>query len=318
MRKILLIIPILVLILMFTGACGNAEATHEQVDYSPRPVVTAEPLSADTEQEIWDYIVGQYGNQYAAAALMGNSDYEMAFCSYRTEGDWAREPDGSYPFSLEYTAKVDSGEVNRADFSSAGPNGGGYGLFAWTSAGRKEGLYDLAVSRGVSVSDWQLQLDYAYQEIVERYHALYCILMTADNLRDATWAFGYYFEQPINFEASVGRRVEIAQEYYNKYADHAFICVNRPDTLLPVNGSFDYLEHTYVENDMSIFLPVYMAQQMLVKMGYMKDAPSGYLGPKTAAAIESLQFDYNLALTGELDPDVWRVLYEENTRGVQG
>ena len=300
------------ILLFILSACGTkAEAAAEYPAAAVRTPPVEEPLS--TEQAMWNYLLAQYSNQYAAAALLGNADFEMALCPYRVEGDKVLDEDGSYPASLEYTAKVDSGEITRENFAYAGPSGGGYGLFAWTSPGRKEGLYDLAKERGVSVSDWKTQLDYAYKEITDRYYDLYCTLLTADNLEDAVWAFGYYFEQATGIQTTVSRRTDIAQEYYNRYADHAFICPYKPDTLLPIDGSYDYLEQEYAINEYESCLPVFMAQTVLKAEGYTKAEPCGYLGPETAAVLEDFQFDNNLELTGILDPPVWRLLYEKGT-----
>ena len=307
--KLKIILVFLGAALLLLSACGRETSGEEIIAETASPEVYE--AEEDYLREVWDYLVAQYGNQYAAAALMGNSDFEMAICPYRTESDKVLDENGGYPFSLEYTEKVDSGEIDRENFAHAGPAGGGYGLFAWTSAGRKLGLYDLAGEYGVSISDWRMQLDYAYNEITARYYPLYCTLMTADNIYDATWAFGYYFEQPSDYEISVPKRVAIAQKYYDMFADHAFICENVKDTLLPVNGSFDYMDRTYEENSLDMHLPVYMAQVVMKKMGYLSEEPSGYLGINTADALEALQFDNNLELTRVLDSDVWDVLYAQ-------
>ncbi len=307
-----MVITVLVLFCLTSCAASveqsaeNSDAVAIAAEYK-NPAKTPEP-KASVEKQMWDYIVKQYHNQYAAAAMLGNSDFEAALCPYRTEGDRGRTADGRYPYSLEYTEKVDSGIIGRETFACAGPGGGAYGLFAWTSAGRKEGLYDFAKERGVSVSDWQMQLDYAYNEISSRYYELYCTFLTAESVEEATEAFGFIFERGINMEYSIGRRTEIAQQYYDRYADADFDCPYQKGTLLPVDGSCDYLDREFEKDILNSNIYVYMAQMVLHELEYLESEPCGYLGEETEEAIRSFQEDRQMEPTGILGPDVWHEL----------
>ena len=263
----------------------------------------------EPERQMWDYLMLQYENQYAAAAILGNADYESDMCSYRTESDKTLNPEtGEYEFSRDYTAKVDSGEIGREEFSCCGPGGGAYGLFAWTGAGRKEGLYDLAQERKASVSDWKLQLDYAYNEINERYLVLYYELVTADSVESATEAFCETFERPKNMFNSMIKRSELALSYYERFADPDFESPYSAGDLVPINGSTDYI-YSEIEQDFeNINVYTYIAQDALLKLGYMDIEPSGYFGWETYDAISQLKEDNGFEPDGALDNITWKLL----------
>lgn len=269
---------------------------------------TAVPEEQSFEKQMWDYLVDQYENEYAAAALMANSNYEMALCSYRTEGDKVMDENGEYPFSKEYTKKVDSGEISRSDFAYSGPNGGGYGLFSWTGVGRKENLYDFAKERGCSISDWQMQLDFAYEEIVERYHELYCTLLTAENCQEATESFGMIFERGEKIGFTVLKRTDIANEYYEKYGSASFEPKFEKGELLPVNHSYDYMENKVEENTFNTSIFPYIAEVVLAKNGYLDKEPAGYCGTELKEAILKLQKDHGVEQDGVLDQETWEIL----------
>ena len=260
------------------------------------------------EEQIWEYLVNQYENEYAAAALMGNADFESALCPYRTEGDKVIDEDGIYTFSKEYTRQVDENEIDRETFAYAGPKGGAYGLFAWTSAGRKEGLYDLAKERNVSISDWRMQLDYAYNEIVERYYDLYYALITAESIQEATEAFGINFEQAENIGYTVIRRTEIAQEYFDKYGSSSFTPKYTKGEIIPVNNSYDYLNYEFEQDIKNTNIYVYIAQIVLNYKGYLNSEPCGYYGDEMAESIMKIQEDYKIEPDGALDQEVWQLL----------
>ena len=271
------------------------------------PSATQEP-EIPFEQQMWNYLMEQYENEYAAAALMGNSDYESALCPYRTEGDKARTENGEYPFSMEYTQQVDIGEIDRETFAVSGPKGGAYGLFAWTGSGRKKGLYDLARQRSVSISDWKMQLDYAYTEIVERYHDLYYTLLTAESVDEATELFGLDFEQAENISYTLIRRKEIAQDYFNKYGSGSFSPKYSKGAIVPVNNSFDYLDKELLPDTLNANVYVYIAQIVLQEKGYLNSTPCGFYGDEMTSAIKLLQRDNNIEEDGKLDAEVWTLL----------
>ena len=260
----------------------------------------------------WDYLMNQYHNPYAAAAIMASAHAESFFVPYRYEGD-TYVVDGDFPDSKEYTADLDSGKVSRDEFASFGPNDGGYGLFAWTSMGRKEGLYDFAAERGVSVSDWRMQLDYAYQEIVSRYYSLYRVLLTSSDLRETTYAFLGDFEQS-NATLSGKKRLYRAEQFYEHYChDDSFVSPFSENDLLPVYGSYRYINETIVSPSVrheNIY--VSLIQHRLGELGYYTDDSDGTFGFYTEKKLKEFQENNNLSPSGVVGPKEWALLAQDN------
>lgn len=75
-------------------------------------------------------------------------------------------------------------------------DGVGYGLCQWTYWSRKRGLWEFAYSRGQSVGDEDMQVDYAVHELKTEYAALYQFLCSTDDLYDATARICKEFERP--------------------------------------------------------------------------------------------------------------------------
>lgn len=114
-------------------------------------------LSGESNAEkIWFYFRNLGYSEFSTAAAMGNIAVETAdtFDSRIVQGDIPFSQ-----FSIDYTNKVDSGEVSKNDFMHHGPNGGGYGLVQFTYYSRKETLYNHAKETSTSVGDLKTQLE---------------------------------------------------------------------------------------------------------------------------------------------------------------
>lgn len=114
---------------------------------------------------------------------------------------------------FDYTYAVDVGTISRYQWKV---DAYGYGLCQWTYPTRKEGLYDLAKERGVSVGDEKLQCDYCIMELQRDFASLYQYLCTTDNLAKAAEDICSQFERPAVNNFSV--RINAAQKYYNQFA----------------------------------------------------------------------------------------------------
>ena len=118
----------------------------------------------DTAEKIWNFLIAAGLNKYGAAGLMGNLEKESGLNPENLENLCERrlkEAGKPYCTDKAYTAAVDAGQISRAEFLNPLPGKQyGYGLAQWTSAGRKAGLYDLAKSKGVSIGDLEMQLEF--------------------------------------------------------------------------------------------------------------------------------------------------------------
>ena len=160
---------------------------------------------------VWNRFINEFGNPYAAAAILGNIAAESSFLPYLVEGDTS----SGYAFSKEHTAAADNGTLSREAFAEAPGEeyGGGYGICQWTGE-RKAALYDFAKASGRSVGDLDMQCDFILYEMIHTYPDLYDYLKTADSCYSAVFRFCNVYEQA----AIYGARNTYALEYLEKYA----------------------------------------------------------------------------------------------------
>jgi len=132
---------------------------------------------------------GMLGNMQAESALKaGNVQDSMGY----TDED--------------YITAVDAGLV---DFVG---DGRGFGLCQWTYGARKKKLLDLARSRGVSIADEDMQLDFCIRELRTEYPALWLYLCTANGVYEAAERICVEYERPaVN---NISERAGYANEWF--------------------------------------------------------------------------------------------------------
>lgn len=176
-------------------------------------------VGSDNAEKIWNYFIGKGLSKYGVAGLMGNLEAESGLNPKNVEN----QLESKIGYNDEtYTQAVDNGTISKATFLH--PRGGstqyGYGLAQWTSPGRKEGLYNLVKSRGVSIGDLSAQLDWLYQELTTSYTSVLSTLKSASSVRQASDKVLTRFECPADQGESVKQyRAKLGQKYYDSYAN---------------------------------------------------------------------------------------------------
>lgn len=165
-------------------------------------------LQGEDTEAIYNYLVGQGFTNAGAAGMMGNFEGESGFLTDSVE-DWYLYGD---EYRIEYTRKVDSGEISKNDFIYNGPNGGGYGLAGFTWWEIKKEVYENTIERGKSISDLEGQLISIVSWVKERIPSLYSILTTSDDLYTCTYSFLRDYENPAYY--NIDERYGHAQKYY--------------------------------------------------------------------------------------------------------
>lgn len=165
------------------------------------------------EQTIWSFFVGKGLTEEGTAGVIGNLFAESALNPKNLQN--------SYEASLgytddTYTAAVDSGVYTKAQFSN---DKAGYGLAQWTSAGRKEALYNFWKANNYdSIGNLEMQLNFLWSELVN-YSSLIETLTTTDNICTAASAFMLQFERPADQSSSAqATRCNYGIKYYNQLA----------------------------------------------------------------------------------------------------
>ena len=163
------------------------------------------------EEKIWNYLTAAGLNACGAAGLMGNLYAESALSPINLQNTFEKKLGYT---DAAYTAAVDSGAYDSFVRDSAG-----YGLAQWTYWSRKKNLLDYAKSRGKSIGDLEMQLDFLMKELSGGYRAVLDVLRTASSVRSASDAVLLQFERPADQSAAVQeRRAGYGQKYYDKYA----------------------------------------------------------------------------------------------------
>lgn len=121
----------------------------------------------------------------------------------------------------EYTAKVDNGTWKTPDtglpFTA---DKIGYGLFQYTSSGRKTNLYNYAKSKNASVGDWQIQCEWAYKEIHSTGYAnVRKALDEGTDIEKCALVFMREFERPASKDDPVyqQKRIDYAKQFYAEF-----------------------------------------------------------------------------------------------------
>lgn len=181
----------------------------------------------NTEEKMWSFLQSKDYTKEATAAIMGIWRYESAGLKPYVVQGWGSEDKKS----KAYTADVDSGKITKDSFVNGKFQGGGYGLAQWTSANRKEALYDYAKSKGKSIGDLEVQLEFFEKEMTTNLYSGYYskTKKVKQNMNKETTiegAAGVFFEKfqgvkRASFETyHFSLRVKYAKEYYDRYKDY--------------------------------------------------------------------------------------------------
>lgn len=165
-------------------------------------------------KNIWDRLKSYGFTDAGCAGVLGNAQAESALRSNNAQDS------GNNRLGMtdeEYTAAVDIGAYKNFVHDSIG-----YGLFQWTYWSRKQMLLDYARSKGASIGDEDMQIDFFVDEIIKSYHSVYRTLATTHSVREASDAMLLDYERPANqSESNQNRRAELSQAWYDKFHEEA-------------------------------------------------------------------------------------------------
>lgn len=145
----------------------------------------------------------------AISAIMGNLWHETGG-NFDPTTIFSHSPSDTY--TVAYTEKVQAGEISRMAFSKSGE---AYGIAQWLDENRKGFLWDQ--SNSGDVTDIYVQIafiDYELRTYTDsKFRALYTLLMTTDNLEEATREFFEIYEGAN--DSSFQARYAYAQQIYS-------------------------------------------------------------------------------------------------------
>ena len=164
-----------------------------------------------SEATIWSFFKKKGLSDCGVAGLMGNLYAESGLKPTNLQNSYEKKLGMS---DADYTAQIDAGIYQDFVHDSAG-----YGLAQWTFWSRKQNLLAFALSRGKSIGDLEMQLDFLWKELTESYSSLVNVLKSATSVRAASDAVLVQFERPADQgETTKARRASYGQKYYDQYA----------------------------------------------------------------------------------------------------
>ena len=157
-----------------------------------------------SEEMIYKRLLDAGLTETAACAMLANWYWESGLRGNNAE-------DCLTLTDVEYTKAVDEGRITSYEFMA---DDIGYGLAQWTFPERKRALLTTAKAKNVSVSDLEMQVEFAINEIKRDFAGLYKFLCNTDDLYEATYRICYEYENPAI--KNVVDRYNTAKEYYKR------------------------------------------------------------------------------------------------------
>lgn len=193
------------------GIYGPVSKAALEKAYAEVKTQTPATPTTDNAKAIWDRLYATIQNPYGVAGVMGNFHAESALKSTNLQGTYEKKLGMT---DEEYTAAVDNGSYTNFVQDKAG-----YGLFQATFWSIKESLLNYAKSKGVSIGDRDMQVDWFLQAMKNDYKSIWTVLTTTKTVREASDAVLLKFERPADQSESVQvKRAGFGQTYFDKYA----------------------------------------------------------------------------------------------------
>ena len=200
---------------------GNlATAVTKQLGGAVDTKTEGKTTSSDNAKTIWDFLIGKGLNAYAVAGIMGNLKAESGLNPQNLQN--------TYEKKLGYTDATYTTAVDNGSYTNFVKDSAGYGLAQWTYWSRKQNLLKYAQSKGKSIGDLTMQLEFLWKEL-QGYTGVMNTLKSATSVKQASDAVLTGYEKPANQGESVKtQRAGYGQAYYEKYAQNGSTGVTVP------------------------------------------------------------------------------------------
>ena len=177
-----------------------------------------------SDQDIWNFFLSLFGNEYASAGACGNMQTESGFYSNNCENSWNNKTGIS---DDEATQKINSGEWDLDYFLYGGTTdtyhkgwwvnnyGWGYGLSQWTTTSRRTMLWERTIGQGLPIDNIQAQLDYIAWEFTDGpYAGVRRALSQCTSVDEAVYIYCHDYEGG----TPASSRYTNAQHFYDTFA----------------------------------------------------------------------------------------------------
>lgn len=166
------------------------------------------------EKDVWEFCKKKGLSDIAAASVCAQVRAEGVFNSCNLQNSYEKK------FGMTdqaYVAAVDANTYTNFIHDKAG-----FGLFQVTFWSRKQGLYNLVKSKGVSIGDFQTQLEFFWVEVNTTHKGALTALKSMTDLKELCDFMTTKYESPADqSSAALNKRYEYAKEYLAKFAGTA-------------------------------------------------------------------------------------------------
>lgn len=244
-----------------------------------------------SEQTIYAQLVKAGLSPVGACAVMGNMKAESAMRANNAQDGMTKMSDA------DYTAAVDNGTYSNFVRDSVG-----YGLCQWTYYTRKQALLAYAQSKGVSIGDEAMQVDFTIKELKSDYPKLWEYLTAANGVYDAASRVCKEYERPAVNNVNV--RADYANQYYMSLSS---MSVNDNEVAAEKSSESSWPPRTLSYGTFGA--DVLAFQALLMAHGYSLGV-DGQFGNKTKAMAMAFQAEHGLTPDGIAGPRTWEKLVE--------
>ncbi len=158
-----------------------------------------------SNQTIYTQLVSAGMSPAGACGMMGNMNAESAMRANNAQDGMTRMSDA------EYTAAVDNGS-----YTNFVKDAVGYGLCQWTYHTRKQELLNFAKSKGVSIGNESMQVEFAIKELKRDNASLWKFLCSTTDIDTAASRICKEYERPAVNNIAV--RANAAKQFYNQFS----------------------------------------------------------------------------------------------------
>lgn len=251
--------------------------------------VDTSPIDA---KKMWNFFVNAGMTEHGAAGLMGNLYAESGLRPTNLQNSYEKKIGMN---DAEYTAAVDAGTYVNFEQDRAG-----YGLAQWTYWRLKLELYEYARLNEKSIGDGDMQMEFLVKQLKSSYAAVWKVLTSTNDLREASNVVLMKFEQPSDQGESVqAMRANYGQKYYDQYATKKVEPEVKPATrgTLRIGSTGEMVK---------------ALQSVLNGMGYNCGKVDGIFGKDTETALKEFQYDNDLVKDGVCGTITWDALDKAN------
>lgn len=171
-----------------------------------------------TDKEIHTLLMKEFNNEFGVAAIIGNLAKESGLRSDNAQNSCMKK--------MGITDEIYVERVNNGTYTAFCTDRVGFGFAQWTSAGRKTGLFEYTVQKGISIADGPTQISWLIHELKTKYKAVYNTVKNAKTIKEASDMFVLKFEVPASVlpsaseerkNATLNERLACSEGYYNKF-----------------------------------------------------------------------------------------------------